>query len=515
MTEEKPRRDFLKIGSAAVIAGIIAGVGGYYAGGAGAPAVPVTKTVTQTETETVTQTATKTVVTQTPTKTPTVTPTVTPEVITYGVYPNYQQPPPTTEPTLIKRAGISMGWPLETDTMFERNWSNYTIDAWTVDIGSLVGAGITGKSYDFDIYDDHSGLAGLLFDMVGGYKGFDIKNLPRWREENIAPVVWDPPSVLTQDPLMAEKGYIEPAWVGGREGMHKTAKCLWRFYNSDSVCYNPEFIERPPSEVNSWAEILNREWKGKASIQDIDVIVIAEWAAYLFRSGQIGPPEICVNDPTPTEINQIIDFLIDHKKAGQFKAFWPDLGFASSLHILREIVISDAWQPAVYFGREAGVPHYYGELDFSEGGYRCWYWGSGVTFREEKLMPSVYFLLDWKLSGEHQAFQTTLGYTDATYTSRESKEFCGPELYDWSFNGKKTYKPTEEAVPGEMPALIRNALFLPETYTWSKEEGTPDPEGNLRDGEDIKTRDSKTGTIQVFATYGTEITEGWKRFKAS
>ncbi|MFQ5762865.1 MAG: hypothetical protein ACE5PO_07505, partial [Candidatus Bathyarchaeia archaeon] len=244
-----------------------------------------------------------------------------------------------------------------------------------------------------------------------------------------------------------------------------------------------------------------------------------EFAAYLTRSGQMPPPEVAVNDLRPEEVKMVADFLIDHKKAGQFKTFWPDVGFIASLHITREVVVSDMWQPGVFFARRANVPMYYADLDFNQGGYRSWYVGENpgpaVTPEVEK---SVLFFLDWRLGGWYQVFNAAIGYTNPSWISREVKEAMGPEYWDWAFAGKGTYQSIDEMPFIELaqaPRLIKQALFTPEKYSWSTTPGTPHADGNLRDGGSLGTRDSKIGTIQIFGEHAEQYVEEWKRFKAA
>ena len=57
---------------------------------------------------------------------------------------------------------------------------------------------------------------------------------------------------------------------------------------------------------------------------------------------------------TKEEIDQTIDFLIEAKKAGQFRAFWKDFNESVNLMASGEVVIQSMWSPAVTAVRSQG-----------------------------------------------------------------------------------------------------------------------------------------------------------------
>jgi len=92
------------------------------------------------------------------------------------------------------------------------------------------------------------------------------------------------------------------------------------WHNADSIGYNPKATGRP---IESWGELLNKEWKGKvallnASIGTMDCALAIE-ALGLKKFGDKG-------NMTKAEIDFLIDYLIPLKKSGHFRAFWENFG---------------------------------------------------------------------------------------------------------------------------------------------------------------------------------------------
>ncbi|HLQ19213.1 MAG TPA: twin-arginine translocation signal domain-containing protein, partial [Tabrizicola sp.] len=88
-------------------------------------------------------------------------------------------------------------------------------------------------------------------------------------------------------------------------------------YNADTLGIRPDLIGRP---IESWAELLNPEFKGKASILDISSIGIMDMAMVCEAMGEIKYAD--KGNMTTDEIDKTIAIFTEAKKAGQFRAFW-------------------------------------------------------------------------------------------------------------------------------------------------------------------------------------------------
>ena len=87
--------------------------------------------------------------------------------------------------------------------------------------------------------------------------------------------------------------------------------------NADTLGIRPDLIKRP---INSWSELLNPEFKGKASILNIASIGIMDAAMVceaMVRSGDKG-------NMTKAEIDKTMAIFTEAKKSGQFRA-WKSL----------------------------------------------------------------------------------------------------------------------------------------------------------------------------------------------
>ena len=90
-------------------------------------------------------------------------------------------------------------------------------------------------------------------------------------------------------------------------------------YNADTLGIRPDLIKRP---IESWKELLNREFKGKASILNIPSIGIMDAAMVIEAMGEHKYGD--KGNMTKAEIDLTMKVMTEAKKAGQFRAFWKD-----------------------------------------------------------------------------------------------------------------------------------------------------------------------------------------------
>src|SRR5580658_8512617 len=113
-------------------------------------------------------------------------------------------------------------------------------------------------------------------------------------------------------------------------------------YNADTLGIRPDLIKRP---ITSWTELLNSEFKGKASILNIPSIGIMDAAMVVEATGQHTYAD--KGNMTKAEIDLTIKVMIEAKKAGQFRAFWKDFNESVNLMASGETIIQSMWSPAV------------------------------------------------------------------------------------------------------------------------------------------------------------------------
>src|SRR5262245_23594858 len=193
-------------------------------------------------------------------------------------------------------------------------------------------------------------------------------------------------------------------------------------YNADTLGIRPDLIKRP---INTWAELLNPEFKGKASILNIPSIGIMDAAMVVEASGAHKYKD--KGNMTRAEIDLTMKVLTDAKKAGQFRAFWKDFNESVNLMASGETVIQSMWSPAVTKVRSMGVPCTYQPL---KEGYRAWAAGFGLpkTLKGTKL-DAAYEFINWFLSGWAGAFLNRQGYYSAVLETAKANM----EPYEWTY----------------------------------------------------------------------------------
>ena len=141
-------------------------------------------------------------------------------------------------------------------------------------------------------------------------------------------------------------------------------------YNADTLGIRPDLIKRP---IESWKELLNPEFKGKAAILNIPSIGIMDAAMVVEAMGIYKYPD--KGNMTRKEIDLTIKTLIEAKKAGQFRALWKDFNESVNLMASGEVVIQSMWSPAVTAVRTKGISCTFQPL---KEGYRAWAAGFGL-----------------------------------------------------------------------------------------------------------------------------------------
>ena len=111
-------------------------------------------------------------------------------------------------------------------------------------------------------------------------------------------------------------------------------------YNADTLGIRPDLIKRP---ISSWSELLNPEFKGKASILNIPSIGIMDAAMVVEATGQHKYAD--KGNMTKAEIDLTMKIMTEAKKAGQFRAFWKDFNESVNLMASGETVIQSMWSP--------------------------------------------------------------------------------------------------------------------------------------------------------------------------
>jgi putative spermidine/putrescine transport system substrate-binding protein len=194
----------------------------------------------------------------------------------------------------------------------------------------------------------------------------------------------------------------------------------------DSFAYLPE----KTGPLDSYAALFNPKFKGYVALEDNYTTAGAKTALYLKASGKadIKNPD----DMTAEEFKKVIDFLIEQKKAGQFRVIWNSFQQAVDLIVNKEVYVIDCWEPMVFVSKSKGVDAVYAD---PKEGYLLWAMAAYIV-KNPKRSPeqeaAAYQLLDFMLGSWYGAkITTSRGYmtnTDAPeYAKAHPDEFKGDE----------------------------------------------------------------------------------------
>jgi len=254
-------------------------------------------------------------------------------------------------------------------------------------------------------------------------------------------------------------------------------------YNADTLGIRPDLIKRP---ISSWSELLNPEFKGKASILNIPSIGIMDAAMVVEAMGIYKYPD--KGNMTKKEIDLTIKTLIEAKKQGQFRSLWKDFNESVNLMASGEVVIQSMWSPAVTAVRTKGIACTFQPL---KEGYRSWASGFGLpaTLSGAKL-DGAYEFINWFLDGWAGAYLNRQGYYSAVLETAKSKM----EAYEWAYwmEGKVA----TQDIKGPHGDLLAKA-------------------GETRDGGSYEQRMGAVACWNALMDENTYMVEKWNEFVAA
>ena len=203
------------------------------------------------------------------------------------------------------------------------------------------------------------------------------------------------------------------------------------WHNADSMGYNPKATGRP---IESWGELLNKEFKGKVALLNVPQIGVMDAALAIEALGlkKFGDK----GNMTKAEIDFLIDYLIPLKKAGHFRAFWENFGQSVNLMVNGEVVLESMWSPAVAAIQAEGVPCVYA---FPKEGMRGWHGGMAISAKVKgKQLDQAYEYINWWLAGWPAAFVARQGYYHSIPDN--AKKYLEPAEWDYWYEGKAAAK---------------------------------------------------------------------------
>ncbi len=248
-------------------------------------------------------------------------------------------------------------------------------------------------------------------------------------------------------------------------------------FNFDSIGYNPDVVS--DAEANTWAAIFDPKWKGKSALNTDPLIAMPN---VFMAMNSLGLVKVTNpgNEPD-ANVDAAIKWLIDLKKAGQFRSLWGDFGELVNLMASKEVVVADAWQPAVMAVKAQGTKCRYA---VPKEGYRAW--AIGITpLAGSPAIPAVMAYADYWLSGPPAITVSEQGYYSPTTTIEQAFTDAGKaDAYAFWYNG----------------APWKGAAF----------NGIN--EGDVRDGGSLEERTANIGVWHQFPDNYDYVVQKWDEF---
>jgi putative spermidine/putrescine transport system substrate-binding protein len=253
--------------------------------------------------------------------------------------------------------------------------------------------------------------------------------------------------------------------------------------NGDTLGIRPDLVGR---KIDSWADVLSPEFKGRAAIQDNPTIGIIDVAMAMEARGDIKYRD--KGNMTKAEIDKTIDTMLETKRAGQFRAFWSSFDQSVNLMASGEVVIQSMWSPAVAAVRSRGIACTFQPL---KEGYRGWSYTLAVMKHMSGLkLDCFYEYMNWYASGFPGSFIAREGYYSAQPDT--ARKYLTPAEAAYWFDGK----PAETDILSPFGKVMEKA-------------------GNVRDGGTLWQR---LGNIAVWNSVMDEdryLTRRWNEFITS
>ncbi|QLC35374.1 twin-arginine translocation signal domain-containing protein (plasmid) [Halarchaeum sp. CBA1220] len=367
---------------------------------------------------------------------------------------------------------------------------------------------LSGGRSTLDAFTTDSANAGAITSDNDASYAIPTADLPKWSSEKMADLFTDPGETLSFLGEQTET-YNDLMWEDEEQTELRFPPTICNF---DAMGSNPKYVD----DVSKWGALFDDQYEGQVAINGASATTIPETLMYLLDNDMVEGDVGSLNNPTEQQIDTTVDFLVDQKSSGQFRSTWTAYGTSVNLMSSEEAVIGDIWQPACLDVRRSGTPCEYATMSEGIQGYRYWYAGIAPLkpgAQDRNNMAEVQSLInDVHWSAWFPGYIQNWGYSVPHYTntdlvrdgSDDTGEGMGPEYYDWAYEGAATYDSVENP-----------ALFDPQSYEWSMEEGEPADDGCVRDSGPIEERINRIGFFQIWPDNATHMLERWQEFKSA
>ncbi len=264
------------------------------------------------------------------------------------------------------------------------------------------------------------------------------------------------------------------------EGPTRWVSAVPTWHNADTLGYNPE---ETGGKLESWGSLFDEKFRGRVALLNVPQIGVMDAAMGAEAIGLVKFGD--KGDMTRGEIDILMDFLIEKKREGHFRAFWETFGQSVNLMVSGEVAVQSLWSPAVTAIRSEGVPCIYADL---KEGYRGWHGGLSISNKVSgKKLDQAYEYINWWLEGWAGAFVARQGYYMSP--TENVKKYLEPEEWDYWYMGKAAAK--------ELMDPFGNPLV---------------PKGEVRDGGSYLDRFSNIGVWNSLMKENDYLVKRWTEF---
>jgi putative spermidine/putrescine transport system substrate-binding protein len=304
----------------------------------------------------------------------------------------------------------------------------FTLQMTALDTDAVTQKAVTQpKSYD--VADIEYFLCKKVF-PTGVLQPMDTKKITNY--DKIVPIFitgkLTPTSEIAQGTAPHTVGFVDSK-ASTKFAAHPTEwmTLIPTIYNADTLGIRPDLVGRP---IRNWKDLVDPAFKGQASILTIPSIGIMDAAMVMESIGTIKYAD--KGNMTKPEIDKTIEFLIEAKKSGQFRAFWKSFDESVNLMASGEVIIQSMWSPAVAAVRSKGIACKYQPL---AEGYRAWAGGLGMAKHLSGLeLDAAYEYINWYLSGWVGAYLNRQGYYSAVLET--AQQHMSPDEWGFWIEGK-------------------------------------------------------------------------------
>jgi putative spermidine/putrescine transport system substrate-binding protein len=287
------------------------------------------------------------------------------------------------------------------------------------------------RPQSFDLYEQWSNSIKILW-QAGAIQSIDTKRLTYWEQVN---------SLAKTGKLTDEANYgagdapykLLYAQKDKDLGQNPTKEISFLPYvhNADSLGYNSAVIPKGiPYETESWAWLLDEQYRGKVAIVNAPTIGLFDLALAAQAKGLVSFKDI--GNLSRDELNKLFKILIDYKKQGHFRGVWGSVPQSVDFMEKDGVVIESMFSPGVSALNGKGIPCIYAA---PKEGYRAWH---GVMCLSSKTSgqtkDAAYEYMNWWLSGWPGAFIARQGYYIST--PQLSKPHLSDDEWNYWYKGK-------------------------------------------------------------------------------